>query len=121
MKTRKQVSKNPVTSFLKILHMIKLYHWNTKIYAQHKATDELHEKLSGLTDSYMEKYMGNNGRFPIHTTITYKQLSQSEFIHEIKSFRSFLVELKNSSTDLNNVRDEILGEVDQFLYLWTLQ
>ena len=34
-----------VTFFLEMLNVIKLYHWKTKSYAEHKATDELHEKL----------------------------------------------------------------------------
>lgn len=118
MKTRK-ATKSPIVSFLKILHVIKLYHWNTKVYAQHKSTDDLHSKLSELIDSYMEKYMGIHGRVAVNTSITLRHHSQEDFIREINSFRSMLSHLKGT-TDLDNIRDEMLGEIDQFLYLWTL-
>ena len=120
MKTRKSKSRSPVVVFLRMIHVIKLYHWNTAVYAQHKATDELHSTLSSHIDSYMEKYMGIHGRVPVNTNIQLKQLTPEEFLKEINAFRLFLVQLNSSNTELNNIRDEILGEVDQFLYLWTL-
>jgi hypothetical protein len=120
MKTRKSKSRSPVIVFLRIIHVIKLFHWNTRVYAQHKATDKLHSSLSSHIDSYMEKYMGINGRVAMNTNISLKQLTPEEFLREINAFRSFLVQLNSSNTELDNIRDEILGEVDQFLYLWTL-
>ena len=119
MKTRK-VSRSPILVFLKIIHVIKLFHWNTKVFSQHKSTDDLHSKMSELMDSYMEKYMGGQGRVPVNASIQLKQLTPEEFIREIHRFRFFLIHLKSASTDLDNIRDEMLGEVDQFLYLWTL-
>jgi len=119
MKTRK-ATKSPIVQFLAILHVIKLYHWNTKSFSQHKATDELHSKLSELIDSYMEKYMGSHGRVPVNTSIPLRHHTSEEFIREINGFRSMLFQLK-STPDLDNIRDEMIGEVDQFLYLWTLR
>ena len=53
MKTRKQTGSKAYTLvFLRILDVIKLFHWNTKDYSKHKATDGLHESLSKLVDSY---------------------------------------------------------------------
>ena len=34
-----------VKVFLQILNTVKLYHWKTKSFAIHKATDELYSKL----------------------------------------------------------------------------
>lgn len=115
MKTRKQHPRNPVSTFLRILNVIKLFHWNTKVYAQHKASNELYEKLSELIDSYMEKYIGMNGTVSLQSIVL-----PTNFIGEIHSFRKFLTTL-NSASDLNNIRDEMLGEVDQFLYFWRLK
>lgn len=113
MKSRK--NRSPVSVFLQILNVIKLYHWNTKVYAQHKATDELYTNLGALVDSYMEKYIGMNGN------VSLQSISMpTNFIGEIHHFRKFLVHL-NGPSDLNNIRDEMLGEVDQFLYLWNLK
>ena len=45
-----------ILRFLEILNTIKIYHWSTLSYPTHKATDELHEKMSELVDSFIEKY-----------------------------------------------------------------
>jgi len=118
MKTRKQ--RMPFTIvFLRILNIIKLYHWNTKVYSRHVATDELHKSLSKLTDSYVEKYFGEKGRVPVHNMVSYQTLSDKEFEKEVMAFKEYLIKLQNPSTDLSNIRDEMLGEVNQFLYLWS--
>lgn len=107
--------------FLRILDMIKLFHWNTKDYAKHKATDELHGSLSKLVDSYVEKHFGETGRVVVHETVRYDTLTDDAFLKEINKFKDYLIRMKNPSTDLSNIRDEMLGEVNQFLYLWTLR
>lgn len=118
MKTRKQ--RMPFTIvFLRILDIIKLYHWNTKVYSRHISTDELYKSLGKLTDSYVEKSFGENGRIPVHNTVSYQTLSDKEFEKEVMSFKEYLIKLQNPSTDLSNIRDEMLGEVNQFLYLWS--
>jgi hypothetical protein len=121
MKTKKNRTHMPFTIvFLRILNIIKLFHWNTKVYSKHIATDELHSKLSKLSDSYTEKYFGENGRITVNTNISYQTLSDKDFEKEIAIFKEYLIKLQNPSTDLSNIRDEMLGEVNQFLYLWTL-
>ncbi len=51
-----------ILSFLELLNTIKIYHWSTLSFATHKATDELHEKLSELVDSFIEIYIGHCSR-----------------------------------------------------------
>ena len=81
----------------------------------------MHRKLSELIDSYVEKYSGEKGRIQVKGNASYKELTDDEFSREIKSFSVFLTKLHSPSTDLDNIRDEMLGEVNQFLYLWTLK
>ena len=121
MNTRKHVKHSFLLVFLQILDTIKLFHWNTKDYAKHKATDALHEALGKLVDSYVEKHFGEKGRFSVHEKIQCVTLSDDAFLREIHKFKGFLITLQNPSTDLSNIRDEMLGEVNQFLYLWTLR
>ena len=33
-------------TFFEMTNTIKLYHWKTTSYAEHKATDELHERIA---------------------------------------------------------------------------
>ena len=46
-----------ILRFMEMLNTIKIYHWSTLSYPTHKATDELHEKMSELVDSFIEKYI----------------------------------------------------------------
>ena len=45
-------------TFFEITNTIKLYHWKTNSYSVHKATDELHERLSGHIDKFVEVLLG---------------------------------------------------------------
>ena len=121
-----------VLKFLQILNMVKLYHWKTFSYATHKATDELYTNLNDHTDKFVEVLLGKHGdRVNLINTksISLKDLSSpSELKREMNSFKSYLVGLNSnkvmknmSNTDLYNIRDEILGDVNQFLYLLTFK
>jgi hypothetical protein len=120
--------KEVTVEFLEMLLMIKLYHWKTKSYATHKATDSLYEKLNSNMDTFIEVLLGKSGiRIDLtqHKTIRLLDLnSQESFIQHLEKFKSYLVNLNNnialktmSNTDLFNIRDTILGDVNQLLYL----
>ena len=117
--------------FMEILMMVKLYHWKTHSYATHKATDELYSKLNENIDKFMEVLLGkteirtnlvNCRKISLIDLTSHEQLKR-----EIEKCKSYLIDLsenslmlKMSNTDLLNIRDEILGDLNQFLYLLTL-
>lgn len=120
------------STFLQILLMVKLYHWKTTSYATHKATDELYTKLNANIDSFIEILLGKSGSRIDLThkhTLSLVDLHSSESLkREIEQFKSYLVNLDNnpamkrmSNTDLYNIRDTILGDMNQFLYLLTFK
>ena len=118
--------------FLEMLLMIKLYHWKTHSYATHKATDDLYSKLNESIDSFIEVLLGKTG---LRTDLTQQKsirlldLSSPESLkREVDAFKGYLVSLNDnktmkimSNTDLYNIRDEILGHMNQFLYLLTFK
>jgi DNA-binding ferritin-like protein len=108
--------------------MVKLYHWKTTSYATHKATDELYTKLNENIDSFIEVLLGKSGtRTDLmgHKNIRLVDLSSAESLkREVDAFKGYLVGLNDSkamklmtNTDLYNIRDTILGDLNQFLYL----
>jgi len=112
--------------------MIKLYHWKTHSYPTHKATDELYSKLNENMDRFIEVLLGKSGlRTDLikQKSIPLMDLSSPEGLKkEIQSFKGYLVSLNNNvamkqmtNTDLLNIRDEILGDLNQFLYLLTFK
>ena len=108
---------------------IKLYHWQTGLFARHKATDEVISALDSAVDLYVETYMGKYGRPNITRTtnvVHVRNMSEKSAIKFVKDciayVQTILVKgLKPTDTDLLNVRDEIAGELNKLLYLFTLK
>ena len=124
--------KQITVTFLEMLMMVKLFHWKTHSYATHKATDELYDKLNDDIDKFIEVLLGKTGsRIDLmgHKSISLIDLNSPEQLKsKIESFKSYLVGLTNNkglssmaNTDLLNIRDEILGDMNQFLYLLTFK
>jgi hypothetical protein len=115
--------------FFTMREQIKLYHWQTKIYSRHKATDGVIDSLDESIDKYVEVYMGKYGRMKVNAssgTIHIRNLSETSIIKFIKNCINFLIndlvkKLKDTDTDLLNIRDEMLAELNQLLYLFTLK
>ena len=114
-----------VTAMLTIRNQVKLYHWQTKSFARHKATDDLTATLDTLIDSFVESYMGKYGRPTVRGSITLHNFSESAARSFVANQTTYLTKvlpkkLKSTDTDLLNIRDEILGELNKVLYLFTL-
>ena len=117
-----------VQFYLSLRNSIKVYHWNTHSNPRHKATDALIEKLDALTDSFMEIYIGRHGRQDLSAkpmTLDIPPLNEKAVIKYLEAARVWLSDklptlLHKKDTDLLNIRDEILGEINQALYLFTL-
>jgi len=105
-----------------------MYHWQTDSYARHKASDDCLTQLAPLIDKFMEIYQGKYGKIPKTSTPTSIPLSSLtdkqaiDFIKQsIKHLNSNEISLKLTDTDLLNIRDEMVGILNQTLYLFTFQ
>jgi hypothetical protein len=118
--------------FLEMLMMVKLFHWKTTSYSTHKATDELYTKLNANIDSFIEILLGKSGtRINLmgYNKLKIFDLSNPmELKFKVEKFKIYLISLNDnkamqsmSNTDLFNVRDTILGDLNQFLYLLTFK
>lgn len=121
MKTRKRLEAKPlILFFLEILNAIKLFHWKTDSYAAHKASDELHSKLSEHVDRYVEILTRDTRLSLFDVKTTTSNLSRGDLVRKLHSFEDLLKNL-NIVNDLANIRDEMLGEIHQFFYLLKLK
>ena len=116
-----------VQKFLEISNMVKLYHWKNHSYSQHKATDEIYERLKKHIDEFVEVLLGKENRRVKMIEKSLRILDNNttkKFNHNIYEFREFLVNLENSckkkDTGLLSIRDDLLININQFLYLMTL-
>jgi hypothetical protein len=113
--------------FLEMLNVIKIYHWKTRSYAQHKATDELYGRLNENIDKFIEIFLGKDeSRFVImnERVRTIDTANKRDFKSRVYEYRKFLTDMNiyfdaEVDSDLLSLRDEILGDVNQFLYLLT--
>lgn len=119
-----------ILKFIQMLNIIKIYHWKTLSYPQHKATDELYESFNGRMDEFVETMLGKTGkRVNLSSTRSipfYDYTSVTKFKQCIEMFKSYLVNMSNApyfknqeNSDLLNIRDEILGDLNKFTYLLT--
>lgn len=124
---------NCLITFISFLDQIKLYHWQTKIYSRHKATDNLHSDLSKLVDSFIETLHGiiihkhNNYRIKLsnNTSISLNNLNDNDGLILLSTIKQYLEgnDLKkiiNNNTDLLNIKDEMLNLINKSTYLFTL-
>ena len=124
------MSADHIHFFLQLRDQVKLYHWQTGLYSRHKGTDGVIESLDGNIDKFVEVYMGKYGRPRLGAstnTTKISNLSETSAVRFIKACIGYLLtdllpnaERRPADTDLANIRDEMLAELNQLLYLFTL-
>ena len=114
-----------VTHLLTIRNQIKLYHWQTKEFARHKATDDLTAALDLNIDAFVESYMGRYGRPMVKGSIKLHNFSEAAAKAFVAKETKYLEKelpkkIGKGDTDLLNMRDTILGDLTKVSYLFTL-
>ena len=109
---------------------VKIYHWQTHSYARHKAADKLVETMTEQMDRFLETLQGSrNLRMVVpkkRPYITFENQTDTTIVVLLNKFKKWLNtnlpdKLKPMDNDLKNIRDEILGSVNQSIYLFTLK
>ena len=115
MNTTRKFNKRTIIVCLEFLDNLKLFHWNTRSYSEHMASDQLYEDLTKKIDRLIESII--QVRVPIKSTIT---INTSDFSKKLRGFKQFMnkIQLPN---ELLSLRDDILIDIDQFEYRLTLK
>lgn len=97
--------------------MMHLTHLDTRSFAEHKALNAYYDGILDLTDSFTEKLFGRSGRIDIIIPESKKQDATTH----LKGMQATIeAERDNYASDLQNIMDEMLGLVNETLYLLTL-
>ena len=123
--------------FLEIRTQIKIYHWTTRSYARHKATDRFVETFEPLVDRFVEAAQGIamarhiRGASRIDSRVDKKNFSNiKNFSGPVTDtnapnylifFRSYMEKLELPESELAQIRDDILEITDVTLYLFSLE
>lgn len=129
-------------AFLKTLlyfqNQVRLYHWGTKVYSRHVASGDLYEKIDSFIDKFVEIYQGKfNGGMLKGIPFKYDKidielynLNDNGIVECLNDFKTLLADdlyewLSNmphhTNSDLKNLIDDLMGDVNKTLYLFTLQ
>ena len=128
MKYSENIGKITLT-FLDMINQLKLYHWRTTSFARHKASCELLSEITSITDSIIETMQGSKNQrleipddFNIITLNNHTDDSMEELIEYFKQWliETFPLYLQENDTDILNLRDELLQNLNKTLYLFTL-
>jgi hypothetical protein len=115
-----------ITPLIQFQQQLRIFHWQTDSYAKHKAFGKAYEELDGLIDTFVEIFMGKFGRNKPTVTfqINLKPLNNEEIVEQVlTSFEDYLTNMSeelNAQTDLLNIRDSILAEVNHLRYRLSL-
>lgn len=123
------MSSELIIIMMTLRDQIKVYHWETLSFPRHKATDELVTNLDANIDKFVEVYIGKYGRpkFSATSSIKLRNFHDKEATALLKQYTKWLSTSlprtlnKTVDTDLLNIRDEILADLNQTLYLFTLK
>lgn len=110
--------------FFTVQIMNKLYHFNTTSFARHKATDNFDGQIQKHIDKFGEVYMGRYNIKPVVDKLILNQnyLTDTGFVKLLNETQIFLqgLEDKFKDSDLLTIRDELLADVNNMLYLFRL-
>ncbi len=123
------MSAEIVHLMMTLRNQVKLYHWQTMSFPRHKATDELVTKLDTNIDQFVEVYVGKYGRPKLtgkNSSIRLRNHSDKEAVALLREAVTWLNTdlnryLKKGDTDLFNIRDTIVADLNQTLYLFTFK
>lgn len=108
---------------MKVKDLIQLYHWQTNDYARHKASGDLYDKLNKNIDEFVEVYQNNSRVNMNNNSIKLSNMTDSKIDSLLSNFVKYLLGLDKilkKDPSLLNIRDEMLADVKQTQYLFSL-
>jgi hypothetical protein len=112
--------------FLSLLSQIKLFHWCAIKYSHHTALDKLYNSLSDNIDKFMEIYIGRFNKQPIIPfNISMTITSDINNVHiYLNTQKEVLRKIRincNKAPELQNILDEIHGDINRTIYILNLE
>lgn len=118
-----------ILNLLKLANQLRIFHWQTDSYAQHKAFGNAYDSLSDLIDDLVEVHQGKYGnlKYPSPAGLELQnseELNINSILDEVTNYLSTEVTEMHDpvkDTDCLNIRDEILAVINKLKYLLTLK
>ena len=118
-----------VQMLLEYQNNVKIYHFTTTSYARHVAAGKLHDNLVEKIDKFMEVYQGKYSRVNFSQQKSHINLYQIVDSQMVEYLQNVCKSLGNDAlivnkyvsiddTDLLAIRDDILADINQTIYLF---
>jgi len=118
-----------ILNLVKLQNQLRINHWQTESFAQHKAFGKAYDGLGDLIDSLVEVHQGKYGKIMYSSPVgielsNINDLDIDSVLVEVTDYLSseFDKEINpQKDTDCQNIRDSILEELNRLKYLLTLK
>jgi hypothetical protein len=117
-----------ILKLVQIQAQFRFLHWQTMGDAKHKAYGKIYSSLDDSIDEFTETMMGKYGRpeFEPEFSIFFQDIKSLSVQNFMDGICEFLVSMSDQldsryDTDLLNLRDEMLGNINKLKYLLTLK
>lgn len=99
---------------------VKMFHFQTTKYGAHKAADAYLITYEANLDRFMEVYQGEYGTITdTRIDISFITKTDDTIDLHLQSMIDYLASMQNISVGLQNIRDEMISNIKQFMYLLT--
>ena len=114
-------TKEVVLLLIEASQQVRVFHWNTKSYAEHVALGSLYEAIDASADEIAETLIGLEDKRPVLSgTIQLSDYRGTDSVRTFLKALSMELEAFEGSTDVLNLRDDLLAKVHKTLYLLSL-
>lgn len=117
-----------IDKLLGLQNQLRIYHWQTTSYSEHKALGKAYDALDESIDTFVESWMGVYGKVSVAggirmTLLDYAPDGPGKLLDQATEFFTSgeLGSALNGNTDLANIRDEMLGTINRTKYLLALK
>ena len=115
-------SSNLISFLFRLQVSTKMFHWQTRSYAVHVATDKLFDDVIRLTDDIIEQYMGLYGRprMSANVTVPVTNMTKGSMTRLLRDGIAYLSTRLPKDQHIQSLRDDLTGAMAKVLYLLTM-
>jgi len=118
-----------IVELLTLENQLKIWHWQTTSFAEHKALDKIHDSIEERIDMFIEAFQGKYARIKSENEFNIQlenYTSSDNIISFVNKNIEYLIGMDKGleegyNDELLNIRDEIVSDLQKLKYLLTLK
>lgn len=119
------MEKELLSNVIQIQGQLRILHWQTESYAEHKAFGKIYDSLDDHFDNLIEVYSGKYQRpkFGGVTELSFADYDAIKIDAFLTATEEFFVDafMAEQDAELNNIKEEIVADIQRLKYLLTLK